>query len=51
MMYIIRNFLVLHFVGNFMKIQTKIAKLQVHENLYKNVNENMFSFTLLDKVS
>ena len=50
-MYIIRNFLVLHFVGNFMKIQTKIAKLQVHENLYKNVNENMFSFTLLDKVS
>ena len=29
-----------------MKIPTKIAKLPLHENLYKNVNENMFSFTL-----
>ena len=28
-----------------MKTQTKIAKLQMHENLHKNVNENMFSFT------
>ena len=28
-----------------MKIQAKIAKLQIHENLHKNVNENMFSFT------
>ena len=28
-----------------MKIRTKIAKLQMHETLHKNVNENMFSFT------
>ena len=28
-----------------MKIQAKIAKFQMHDNLYKNVNENMFSFT------
>ena len=41
-MYIIPNFLVLHFGENFMKIRTKIAKLQMHENLHKNVNENMF---------
>ena len=45
MVYIIPNFLVLHFGENFMKIRTKIAKLQMHENLHKNVNENMFSFT------
>ena len=32
---------VLHFGENFMKIGTKIAKLQMHENLHKNVNENM----------
>ena len=32
-----------------MKIRTKIAKLQMHENLHKNVNENMFSFTFLCK--
>ena len=30
-----------------MKIQTKIAKIHMHENLNKNVNENMFSFTYL----
>ena len=36
-MYIIPNFLVLHFGENFMKIQTKIPKLQMHENLHKNV--------------
>ena len=30
-----------YFGENFMKIQTKIAKLQMHENLHKNVNENM----------
>ena len=42
MVYIIPNFLVLHIGDNFMKIRTKIAKLQVHENLHKNVNENMF---------
>ena len=28
-----------------MKIGTKILKLQMHENLDKNVNKNMFSFT------
>ena len=27
-----------------MKIKTKLANLQMHENLYKNVNENMFTF-------
>ena len=25
-----------------MKIRSKIPKLQIHENLHKNVNENMF---------
>ena len=45
MLYIIPNFVVLHFGETFMKIGTKIAKLQMHENLHKNVNENMFSFT------
>ena len=39
MVYIISHFLVLHFGENFMKIGTKIAKLQMHENLHKNVNE------------
>ena len=43
--YIIPNFLVLNFGENLMKIRTKIAKLQLQENLHKNVNENMFSFT------
>ena len=47
----IPNILVQHFGENFMKIQTKIAKLQMHENLHKNVNENMFSFTFLYKFS
>ena len=47
MVYVIPNFLVLHFGENFMKVWTKIAKLQMHENLHKNVNENMFSFTFL----
>ena len=32
MVYIIPNFLILHFGENFMKIRTKIAKLQMHEN-------------------
>ena len=31
------------------KIRTKIAKLQMHENLHKKVNENMLSFTFLCK--
>ena len=43
MVYIIHNFLVLDFGENFMKILTKIAKLQMHENLHKN------SFTFLGK--
>ena len=47
MMYIIPNFLVLHFGENFMIIRTKIAKLLMHENLHKHVNENRFSFTFL----
>ena len=34
-----------------MKIQTKILKLQMFENLHKNVNENMFSFAFLCKFS
>ena len=34
MVYIIPNFLVLHFGENFMKIQTKIAKLRMHESLH-----------------
>ena len=34
MVIIIPNFLVLHFGENFMKIRTKIAKLQMHENLH-----------------
>ena len=25
-----------------MKIRSKIPKLQIHENLHKNMNENMF---------
>ena len=42
MVFIIPSFIVLHFGENFMKIRTKIAKLKTHENLHKNVNENMF---------
>ena len=34
-----------------MKIGAKMAKLQMHENMHKNVNENMFSFTFLHKFS
>ena len=34
MVHIIPNFLVLHFGENLMKIQTKIAKLQMHEKLH-----------------
>ena len=36
MVYIIPNFVVLHFGENF-KIRTDIAKLQMHENMHKNV--------------
>ena len=49
MVYFLPNFLVLHFGENFTKIQTKIAKLKRQENLHKNVNKNMFSFTFLCK--
>ena len=45
------QFLSSKFWWKFMKILTKIAKLQIHENLHKNVNENMFSFTFLCKFS
>ena len=38
MLYSIPKFLVLHFGENCTKIWTKIAKLQMHENLHKNVN-------------
>ena len=34
MVYIIPNSFVLHFGENFMKIRTKIAKLQMHEKLH-----------------
>ena len=50
MVNIIPNLLVLHYDENYMKNQTKIANLQMHENLHKNVNENMFSFPFLCKV-
>ena len=50
MVHIIPNFLVLHFT-DFMIIRSKIPKLQMHENLHKNVNENIFSFTFLCKFS
>ena len=45
------NYLILHFGKDFMKIGTKRAKLQLRENLHKNVNENMFSFTFICKFS
>ena len=38
---IIPNFLVLHFGENFMEIRTKIPKLQMHEILHKDMNENI----------
>ena len=44
MVYIIPNFLVLNFGYNFMKIRTKIAKLQMHENFHKNLNIFMHFF-------
>ena len=50
MVYINQNVLVLHFGENFTKIPTKIAKLQMNENLHKNVNENMFSFTFFVQI-
>ena len=47
MVYIIPNFLVLHFGENFKKVRSEIPKLQMLEKLQINVNENMFSFTFL----
>ena len=41
MVFSIPNFLVLNFGEHFMKIRTKIAKLQIHE-MYKNVNIHIF---------
>ena len=40
MVFIVPNFLVIHFGEKFTKIWTKIVKLQIHEKLHKNVNEN-----------
>ena len=37
MKYIIPNFFVSDFGENFMKIQTKITKVQIHENLHENM--------------
>ena len=42
MVHIIPNFLYLHFGENFMKIQTKILKIQMHENLHINVNNQSY---------
>ena len=42
MVFIIPNFLVLHFDENFMKIRTKIPTLQMHENLEKNIFMQIF---------
>ena len=47
MMHIIPNFLILHFGESFMKIWTKIAKLQMHENLHL---ESYSSFSYSDTV-
>ena len=44
MVYIVPNLLVLHFGENFMKIRTKIAKLQMHENLHKKFYTNFHEF-------
>ena len=45
------QFLSSTFWWNFHENPNKIAKLLIHENLHKNVNENMFSFTFLYKFS
>ena len=39
------QFISVKFWWKFHENPNKIAKLQLHENLHKNVNENMFSFT------
>ena len=48
MVYIILNFLVLHFGENFMRIRTKIAKLQMHENLHKNYSHFYTNFYIFN---
>ena len=48
--YIIPNLPDLRFGENFMKIQTKMAKLQMHDNLHKTVNENRFSFLIFMQI-
>ena len=52
MVYITPKFLVLQFGENFMKTIQKYPsyRYEMHENLHKNVNENMFSFTFLCKI-
>ena len=47
MVYIIPSFFVLHFGENFIKIKTKLAKLQMHENFYKNVFIHIFMQILM----
>ena len=44
MVYIIPNYLVLHFGENFMKIRRKIAKLQMHGNLHSFSIQIFMSF-------
>ena len=44
MVYIIPNYLLLHFGENFMEIWSKIQNLQMHEKLHKNVNEFIHAF-------
>ena len=43
-MHIIPNFYIQQFGENFMKIRTKILKLQMHEHLHTNVKENIYIF-------
>ena len=49
--YIIPNLFVLLSGENFIKMGTKLSKLQMLEILHKNVNENVFSFIFLYKFS
>ena len=51
MVLIIPNFFVLHSDVNFMKIRTKLSKLQMHVFLLKIMNGTFFSFTFLCKFS
>ena len=51
MVYIVPNFLMIHFGETFMKTRSKIPKVEMHEKLHKNVNENMFSLTFFMQFS